>query len=218
MSGGTGISLTGELPWTAGAIPGSTLPVELVRLASDPATRSATLLVRFPPGWERPDVGHYPAGEEIVVLRGELAVSGVSYHPGDYGWIPAGALREASRTPQGALVLAWFAGAPRWTPGPGRPAGERRRRSLYQPPSGTEATPFGTLGRLLRGRRPGEDPGESWLLAGLPDNPVPAAGDVLDLTDVRWWRLRQGDRLPRRANPVFARLLPPGERHAIGTE
>ncbi|WP_395105363.1 cupin domain-containing protein [Actinomadura sp. SCN-SB] len=114
-----------ELPWRSFTIPSSAPPVRLLRLEVDRSDGSSTSLVRFPPGWSRPDAGHYLVGEEFVVLEGGLTVSGVEYGPGDHGWIPAGATRHGSRTETGALALAWFSGVPDWVDAPGSaPTGE----------------------------------------------------------------------------------------------
>lgn len=91
-------------------IPGSNLPVRQVTLHGE------ATLVRYPPGWARPQHGHYLAGEEFVVLAGELHVSGVTYLPGHHAWVPAGALRHGSAAPGGALVLTCFAGPATWVP------------------------------------------------------------------------------------------------------
>ncbi|MGW4802319.1 hypothetical protein ACWEPC_58900, partial [Nonomuraea sp. NPDC004297] len=100
-----------RLPGHAFLIPGANLPVRLAGLGG-PAT-----LVRFPPGWTRHERGHYLAGEEFVLLAGELRVSGVTYLPGQHGWLPAGTLRHSCAAPGGALAFTSFDGQPTWVRG-----------------------------------------------------------------------------------------------------
>lgn len=107
------ILLTGELDWAPTPIPAGTPDVQIARLfVANPTTKASTSLVRFPAGWTRGVDVFYAVDEEIVVLEGELIVSGVSYAAGQYGFIPAGSLRRSSATPTGCLALAHFGGIP----------------------------------------------------------------------------------------------------------
>ncbi|MEV3982944.1 hypothetical protein ACIBK9_08580 [Nonomuraea sp. NPDC050227] len=100
--------LDAGLPGHEALLPGSNLPVRVAPLGG------GTSLVRFPPRWSRPGRGHYLAGEEFVLLEGELRVSGVAYLPGEHAWLPAGALRHSGAAPAGALVCTFFDGEPTW--------------------------------------------------------------------------------------------------------
>jgi hypothetical protein len=97
-------------------MPGGSGPVELAMLPrlADGAFRA---FVRFPAGWSRPGPGHYPVAEEVLLLEGDLELSGRAFSPGAHAWLPAGWLRTGMRTRAGCLVFAWFAKAPRWIPG-----------------------------------------------------------------------------------------------------
>jgi hypothetical protein len=112
--------------WLDVPIPGSTPAVRLHRLHVDPETGASLSLVRFPAGWSRPGTGFYAAAEEFVVLEGEIWV-GRAFRAGDYAYLPPRTIRSASACEAGALVLAWFSGAPTWaegeppTPPPGEP-------------------------------------------------------------------------------------------------
>lgn len=129
--------------WLDVTIPGSDRPVDLHRLHADPLGQASVSLVRFPPGWSRPEPGHYAAAEEFVVLEGSITVGG-HYVAGDYAYIPPRTLRADSRSDEGALVLAWFSAFPAWTlgeaevapPGPqvaGRPSGTMRSAAAEVP-------------------------------------------------------------------------------------
>ena len=104
------------LEWQTAPMPGSNGPVELARLPllGDQAFRA---FVRFPPGWARPDAGHYVVPEEFMVLEGDLTLNGRTWHEGGYAWIPAGRVRKGSRSTGGCLAFAWFGGVPRWVAG-----------------------------------------------------------------------------------------------------
>jgi hypothetical protein len=136
-SSGSAIDLLGDLAWETTVIPGGTGPVEIVRLWADPIRRSSIGFVRFPAGWERPTDGHYPVDEELVVLDGELHLTGTVYRAGEYGWVPGGGLRRATATPTGCLALAYFSGIPMWVEsGEDRPWEPRQQLKLASVPSG----------------------------------------------------------------------------------
>ena len=74
-------------------MPGGSGPVQLALLPRLP-DNAFRAFVRFPPGWSRPEAGHYPDPEEFVVLEGELGLNGMTWRAGDYAWIPARCLRR----------------------------------------------------------------------------------------------------------------------------
>jgi hypothetical protein len=119
-----------SLTWREAPMPGAG-PVEMALLPKLP-DGCFRAFVRFPPGWSRPDVGHYAVPEEFLVLEGELSLNGKTWQRGELAWIPAWQQRRdlASRT--GCLVFAWFGGTPRWIPGePAQAAaGPRNRTSI----------------------------------------------------------------------------------------
>lgn len=195
------IVVDGALDWAPFEIPGSTLPVSLVRLHSEPDTRAQSLLVRFPAGWERPETGHYEAAEELVVLDGALEMSGETYEPRDWAWFPAGFRRVASRSPAGMLAFARFDGPARWVAsGEEGPPAMRARLDA----SGGASLPFGGEGgRLLRSG----DEDSAWF--GDP----PAAGasapvdcEAFDLSARAWVFTPAGEPFPAMVGPCFVRV------------
>jgi hypothetical protein len=120
--------LDAGLPGRDILLPGSNLPVRMT-----PLDGSASL-VRYPPGWIRGERGHYLAGEEFVLLEGELLVSGVTYLPGQHAWLPAGALRHSACAPSGALACTFFAGQATWV-----------RSDLDEPDGPSLRTPLETV-------------------------------------------------------------------------
>jgi len=102
-----------SLTWREVTIPDSSPSVTMARLREEP-DGAFWALVRFPAGWSRPVVGHYLSDEEFWLLEGELTISGVTYVPQQGDHIPAGQPRADSRSPNGALALARFAGPATW--------------------------------------------------------------------------------------------------------
>ncbi len=97
-------------------VPDANLPLRTHLLRSDTVSRASALLVQFPVGWKR-SVGTYTCAEHAVVLDGEIILD-------DHTWVatggfivPGGITRRETFTPNGALAVAWFGGAPRWTSG-----------------------------------------------------------------------------------------------------
>lgn len=103
--------------WFDIEIPGSDRSAQMHVLHSDPASGASVSMVRFPPGWSRPEVGHYSPAEEFVVLDGTLTV-GTPFTAGDYVYLPPRTVRQASSTEHGALVVAFFSGQASWVVGP----------------------------------------------------------------------------------------------------
>jgi hypothetical protein len=107
------VDLSAVDKWLSFPIPGSNMNVDMHRLAA--ATRgAASLLVRFPAGWRRDELGHYVCDEEFIVLKGTLYLSGHIFTQGSYGFVPAGTQRFGSATDEETLVVAWFGAHPEW--------------------------------------------------------------------------------------------------------
>lgn len=176
--------------WRRMALPGAEADVELARLHVDPDTAASLSLVRFPPGWSRPGEGCYPVGEEIAVLDGALEVSGVKLRAGDYGWVPPRVPRTGTASPEGALVLAMFAGVPQWLTDPAE--------------CGTGqvlAQPF-HLGPL----RPAADDVPGWSVVVDEVTAVTDSDrDLLDVAGGRWALVPAGVAAPAVEGPVQAR-------------
>jgi hypothetical protein len=108
-----------SLTWREAPMPGAA-PVQMALLPKLP-DGGFRAFVRFPPGWSRPDAGHYAVPEEFLVLEGELNLNGRTWQRGELAWIPAWTSRRDLGSRTGCLVFAWFGGTPRWVPGePGK--------------------------------------------------------------------------------------------------
>ena len=147
------LPLLGPLDWATVPIPAGTPDVQIARIFANPDSKASPSLVRFPAGWTRSVDVFYAVDEELVVLEGELIVSGVSYAAGQYGFIPAGSLRRLSATPNGCLALAHFGGVPgalTEEQSSTMAVGPTLRHDLRAYGVGTGATCFGAVGDLLR--------------------------------------------------------------------
>ena len=97
-------------------VPDANLPLRTHLLHADPGSRASALLVEFPVGWKR-SVGTYTCAEHAVVLDGEIILDDRTWVATEGFIVPGGITRRETHTPNGALAVAWFGGAPRWTSG-----------------------------------------------------------------------------------------------------
>lgn len=198
------LELRREHDWLNVLIPLAEPSVEMLRLHFDPEAKSSTAFVRFPEGWSRGIECRYSVDEEIVMLGGELRISGVVIPDGCYGFIPTGVLRTNTLTPTTSLALAWFSG----------PAGATD--DAVDAPivvidlAGTaleQESPIGGSGRLLRK----SDNGTCWLLESVPPGtlaPPNAGAELCSLADARWSATSAGRPLPVCAGRTVARFTP----------
>ncbi len=91
-----------KLPWRETRFPG----VEIKTMFEDKETGLLTTLVRMAPGASLPDHEHVRI-EQTYVIEGSLVDDEGTAAAGDYVWRPAGS-RHSVRTPEGALLLAFF--------------------------------------------------------------------------------------------------------------
>jgi hypothetical protein len=192
-----------EARWRSYPIPGGTPDVELSYLHIE-RDKAFTTVVRFPPGWSRPDTGWYDHIEEVLFLEGSFEMSGINYGAGDYGWFPAGYSREGSSS-AGALALAWFSGPNQWSTEPSpvaKAAGHGFVRAAWQDLP-VLPSPLGAgNGRLLVR----SSDRTSWIVdqggAGIAQTTV----ELFSLPDRVWARLEPGAQLPALTGPLFCRV------------
>lgn len=183
------------------ATPSSGPPGTAVRVLSvDDETGASTVIVRYPPGWERSDPEHLTADEELFVLDGELELNDLVYGAPSYAFLPAGYMRRAAAAPRGALVLTFFESEPRRVPGepsqppalerlveridgldgewgagfhPQFPPGAGRKYLRQDAGSGDQTWILGTM-PLRFGRKPEKHPTaeEMFLLSGEVVSPI----------------------------------------------
>lgn len=191
--------------WRDTRIPGSDRDVRLVRLHADVVSGASVSLVEFPVGWRRPGTGHYTCAEEFVVLRGAITVSGQAYARDHYAFLPPGARRTDSATPQGCLAVAYFSGPPRWIPDD--PVGEADgsgEDTSTSPPAERIQVRHGPAERASRGH---DDPvpGSATTLAQPPPGKMDSDTDVLSLPTGRWAFAPAGAGVPDLPGPLLLR-------------
>lgn len=120
-----------QLDWTP-------LPPEGLRRASvktlsrDPTSDATTNLLRYDPGLEQDTPFTQSADEEFFVVDGDLAINGVRYRRGDYGFLPEGFLFSRFGSDSGATVLTCWEGAVQARPSDSPGAGYRIDRLMGQ--------------------------------------------------------------------------------------
>ena len=198
------IARIGDLAWADQDVPDSSPVPEVARLPGESVGRSFSVLVRFAPGWARPFTGYYESIEEIFVLKGQVSMSGTTYHAGAYGWFPAGYLRSDSSS-TGSTTLAWFSGPARWRRDDRSPEGFRpadvtvRRRGEGE----MVESPVGAARCLRAGRR-----WSTLLLDGSRATVAPERTLVeLFAVDERLWvSASPGSAIPALDGQVYCRL------------
>jgi len=185
---------SGDRRWRETVIGGGRPAVGLVRLHLDPTSNATTSLVRFPPGWTRPITGHYPCAEELLVIDGELVVSGSTYREGDYGYLPPHDPRSGSSASGvlGALVLAWFSGPATWTPGTAR----------------EQVTHLGSHSLGPAAHRPTRDgvQGRADVVRRLAPRDAPGTVELVSLQSWEWTVVQGEEPFPDLPGPVFRRF------------
>lgn len=103
--------LSDELTFVEAPIAGAPGKVRMSMLNADEGRGVRSVLVAFPDGWRREATGTQPAGEELVVVRGALTLSGHEAAPGRYLHVTPRALRSNTFTADGTRAVVWFTGA-----------------------------------------------------------------------------------------------------------
>jgi hypothetical protein len=68
--------------------------------------------VRYPKGWQRRDTHYVGAHEEFLVLEGSIRINGIEYGTHAYAFLPAGHVRRAMSSKDGAVLLTTFSDTP----------------------------------------------------------------------------------------------------------
>ena len=199
-----GVALRSEHDWLTIPIPLAEPAVEMIRLHVDPAASSSSALVRFPSGWNRVTPCRYSVDEEVVMLEGELRISGCVIPRGSYAFIPTGVLRFATLTPVRSLAFAWFSGPT----GATDDAVDLPVVVLDLASAELDArSPLGGRGRLLRTSANGT----CWLVESIADDvvaPGNAAVEVCELSAGAWSRAEPSAPVNPAVGRSIVRLFP----------
>lgn len=203
MVGRRVVGIDDDLGWEPFDIPGGSMPVRLVTVRAEAATRARTVLVAFPEGWRRDEAGSYSCAEEIVVIDGAFEMNGALFDAGSWAYVPAGTGRRATIARPSALVLARFDGSPRWSAHTGEEMPIPVRALAVETRGGVN--PFGARRASLLRRGPES---VSWIAD------VPEAGglagtytEVLDLGLRTWHWIPAGSAYPELEGPCFCRTF-----------
>lgn len=101
-----------ELPWSTGTYGQGRADVEVKTLSFDEDSGASSMILHYPAGWSRATPHHLDVHEEFLVLDGSIEINGHSYGPYCYANLPAGYVRSAAASAEGAVVLTMFSGEP----------------------------------------------------------------------------------------------------------
>lgn len=186
-------ALTGRVLGPTNSLPG----VMATPMSYDAkGTRAVTVMFAFPAGWSMDKPHYLNSDQELLVLSGEIEISGVAYREGDYAYLPSGYARHRLRSTHGATVLtyyegehlAFYAAAP-----PGMYQPKKLIRRIQSSKLRWRSTRDGTLRKLLRhDRATGE---ETWIVKVAPIGAAssPSRGMPTLNTSVEEFFLLQGE-------------------------
>ena len=129
------------LPWDEGLYGGARPDVQVKTLSKDDADGSATVIVRYPHGWNRARPERIGAHEEFLVLDGSIEINDQRYDRHAYGFLPAGYPRETARSTPGAVLLTMFYGEPELAPTRAAAAYDEKLLVAYVDPLAMEWDP-----------------------------------------------------------------------------
>lgn len=108
----------GSVAWENFQAPGMSAGLQRRLLSESPSMGAVSQITYVPAGWTQP-AGYYEVDNEILVLEGDLSIGA-----GDadeetltrysYSYIPAGTRHGQVRSRQGAVLMQWMKGAPRF--------------------------------------------------------------------------------------------------------
>ncbi len=83
-------------------------------LSRDATNGAASLLVRFPAGWQPTTPGCVSTHEQLFVLEGALELDGRHCGQDCFAWFPQGSASASRSTPEGAVALVFYDAEPTW--------------------------------------------------------------------------------------------------------
>ena len=106
-----------SVPWEPFVAPGIPTGLQRRLLSRSPSMGAVAQITYVPAGWSQPP-GYDEVDNEILVLDGDLSIgegaTGEKLTRYSYSYIPAGMLRGPVKSRQGAVLLQWWKGAPKF--------------------------------------------------------------------------------------------------------
>jgi len=106
-----------SVSWESFGGPGIPAGLQRRLLSQSPTMGAVSQITYVPAGWSQP-AGYDEVDNEIVVLDGDLSIgdgpTGEKLTKYSYSYIPAGMLRGPVKSRQGAVLLQWLKGPPRF--------------------------------------------------------------------------------------------------------
>ena len=199
-----------QLTWEEQEVADGMPVTTLVRFPHCCESTGFSVLVKFPAGWARTNSGYYESTEEVLVLNGSLTMSDSELKENDYGWYPAGYLREDSKSQQGALVFAWFSGPARWKRATSTPAdlGFEPAAVIHQnsDSASKEADLFDSrMSKKLRS----DKLGSTWLVEGTKSASVPkkCMVNMFLVAEKLWYSIGPEEELPIIESKTLLRII-----------
>lgn len=140
----------------------------------------------------------------MLVLDGELAMSGAVYRVGDYACFPPGYLRSRSETGCGALAVAFFSGPAVWLRVPQVEADTIPVRPVASRDIVPRPSPIAVSARPLHE----DETGSTWLIDGplVAEAPRDLWVEIVSLPDSVWVAVEAGAPIPNLPGPRLCRL------------
>ena len=120
-----------NLVWSPWSRPGLAPGIQARILSRDPKGGGASLLLRYPAGYQSEDAA-LSVAEEVFVMDGSLEIAATRLNQHDYGFLPPGTPRHEIVSPAGATVLCFFDAEP--IPGPADPTAELQYQATAEMP------------------------------------------------------------------------------------
>src|SRR5690606_31268794 len=99
--------------WEPFVAPGFSSGLYRRLLSESPSMDAVAQITYVPAGWSLPP-GYDEVDNEIVVLDGDLSIGDEKLTKYSYSYIPAGMFRGQVKSRQGAVLLQWFKGPPKF--------------------------------------------------------------------------------------------------------
>lgn len=115
---------TTKVAWQPFVAPGIPEGLQRRPLSESPSMGAVAQITYVPAGWSQP-IGYDEVDNEILVLDGDLSIGDEKLGKYSYSYVPAGVVRGPVRSRQGAVLLQWFKGPPKFVAAAKGKAGAR---------------------------------------------------------------------------------------------